>query len=146
MATARFQVLSLPRPTTDLPTPGTSAVKSSTGRSKKSVPVPSPQPRRFTWRFLAGNNRSLATAAQIFPDAGSCIAAMHELKRGLANAACEYSRDEAGLWRWTVRVEGTMAASSNGYRRHLRAKITCDTFFALAADPAAIANVHVVYR
>lgn len=85
-------------------------------------------------------------ATEVFPDATSCIAAMHELKRGLAAAACEFSRDDDGLWRWTVSIEGNPAAASHSYRRQVRARITCDTFFALAGDPTVLDNVQVVYR
>lgn len=143
MAIARFQVVSLPRAVPDY--------RPATPRHAKRLAAEPPaparvQPRRFTWRFLAANNRSLATATEIFPDAASCIAAMEELKRGLADAACEFTRDESGLWRWTVRVDQTAAASSYSYRRQVRARITCDTFFALATDLSTSDNVQVVYR
>lgn len=140
MATARFQVVSLPRPL-----PESRPMSVHDAKTRDAEP-PLPPPRRFTWRFLAANNRSLAIATEIFPDATSCIAALHELRRGLELAACEFSRDDAGLWRWTVRVDGNVAASSQSYRRQVRARITCDTFFALAGKAAALDNVQVVYR
>ncbi len=139
MVTARFQVVSLPRSV-----PAYSSVSGK--RSATQVEAAPSQSRRFTWRFLAANNRSLAMATEVFPDAISCIAALHQLKRGLAEAACELSRDEDGLWRWTVRLGDVIATSSHRYPRQVRAKITCDTFFALADDPAALHNIQVVYR
>lgn len=139
MGTARFQVVSLPRSV-----PHSQPVLPEPSRARAAEALPAQ--RRFTWRFLAANNRSLATATDVFPDAASCIAAMQELRRGLATAVREFSRDDDGLWRWTVRLDGDVAASSNSYRRQVRARITCDTFFALAGDPSALDNVQVVYR
>ncbi len=134
--TARFQVVSLPRRTVD-------------DRVDGAVPAPAADVRprrRFTWRFLAANNRSLATVDGFFPDAASCIASIHELKRGLKSAECDYVRDENGLWTWVVHVDQAVVASTHRYPRQLRARMTCESFRLLASDPAATRNVQVVYR
>jgi len=131
---ARFQVVSVPRRRDDGPVDGERAGSAPTSR------------RRFTWRFLAANNRALAMADAWYPDAASCIASIHELKRGLKSADCEFLRDAKGLWTWRVRADSTVASSTHRYPRQLRARMTCESFFALADDPAAVANVSVVYR
>lgn len=139
MAGARFQVVSLPRSVLDS--------RSAAARDAKVRATEPPTPgRRFTWRFLAANNRSLATATTVFPDASSCLEALRAVRRALPIAVCEFSRDDDGLWRWTIRLDDVEVASATSYRRHVRARITCDNFLALAGDPATLENVQVVYR
>lgn len=139
MAVARFQVVSLPRTTAEVP----SVKFDDDGVVVRVEPT---RRRRFTWRFLAANNRSLAMASTVYPDVSSCLAALYDLKRGLDTAQCEYLRDDKGMWRWVVRVGDSTAASSNGYPRQVRARLTCESFFHLAADPQALQNVQFVYR
>lgn len=127
---ARFQVLCLPRQQGADP----------------NIPDVAAGRRRFTWRFLAANNRSLAVAGASFPDATSCVAAIHDLKRGLKSARCELERDAKGHWTWSVRVDRAVVASAHSYPRQLRARMTCENFFELASDPAALADMKVVYR
>ena len=141
MATARFQVVSLPRPAAE---PAERALVNGALRARRD---PSPPPaRRFVWRFLAANNRSLAQATTVYPDARSCFEAMNDMKQNLAEAVCELTRDEDGLWMWTVRLSTDVVASTHRYPRQVRARLTCDTFLALAATPDVFENVQVVYR
>lgn len=135
--TARFQVVSLPKRAAD--------DRSGDGGQAPNVTAARPR-RRFTWRFLAANNRSLAAASGSFPDAASCLASIHELKVGLESAECEYIRDDNGLWTWVVRVDREVVASTHRYPRQLRARMTCESFCQLASEPAATQNVQVVYR
>lgn len=102
--------------------------------------------RHFTWRFLAANNRSLAVADAWFPDATTCVEAIHDIKRGLKTAECEFVRDDKGHWTWCVRVDLLVVSSAHSYPRQLRARMTCESFFELASAPAALADMRVVYR
>lgn len=134
---ARFQVISLAKQY---------AGDQADGVKQEPADAAARPRRRFTWRFLAANNRSLAAASGSYPDAASCIASIHELKRGLKAAECEYIRDEKGLWTWVVRVDRAVVASTHRYPRQLRARMTCESFCELAIEPAATMNVQVVYR
>lgn len=127
MASARFQIVSIARP----------VARGAAGRSTA---------RRFTWRFLAANNRSLAATTAVFTDVDACLADLLALQRGLPGAASEYTRDATGKWRWAVRVAETGAASTHGYARQLRARTTCATFLTLVAQVDARGGVQVVYR
>lgn len=141
MAVARFQVLSLPRSVAAL-----SAVTSAVSGRATPPEIDVVMPRRFTWRFLAANNRALAVASNSFADASSCVEAMYELRSRLATAKREIIRGEDGLWMWKVVLDTDVATSSHRFRRQVRARMTCDTFFALAADDASLEAVQVVYR
>ena len=132
MASARFQVVSLPR----------DAVSDAPAGNKEADSVGSG--RRFVWRFLAANNRSLATASDVYPDVESCLRAVTDVKQGVQSVDPQFTREADGKWQWTIPVKDGAARSTHSYRRQVRARLTCATFLELVAEPGVI--VQVVYR
>lgn len=100
----------------------------------------------FAWRFLSGNNRSMATSALTYPDAGACLAAVRELQRELGLTVGMTSQNGSGLWLWRIRLAGTdLAVSTRKYHRRVRARLACQSFLDLAGAVAPTAEVQVVH-
>ncbi|MGH3872607.1 MAG: hypothetical protein ACRDSR_14050 [Pseudonocardiaceae bacterium] len=101
----------------------------------------------FAWRFMAANNRSLARSTRIAPDVESCLETIRILQKRLPDAVGETSRNGNGQWVWRVRVAGeVVATATRTYQRHVRARLTCDSFLELVAEVAPSAPVQVIYR
>jgi hypothetical protein len=109
--------------------------------------VPHPRERGFTWRFMSGNNRSLAKSAHTFADVESCLATIRTLQEGLQLAAGETSRNGHGQWVWRIRLDDeVVATAARSYPREIRARMTCNAFLQLVAATAGSAPVQVMYR
>lgn len=104
------------------------------------------QGHNFAWRFLSGNNRSMATSAGTYPDAGSCLVAVRELQRDLERSIGVTSQNGSGLWLWRIRLaDADLAVSTRRYHRRVRARLACQSFLDLAAGIAPSAEVQVVH-
>ena len=119
MADARFQMITLS------PTRGT-------------------PPSCVVWRFLSGNNRTLAQSVQCFPDDEACLLSVRELRSELAGAAVLPARDERGMWSWRLRVGDVgLAASSRRYQRRIRAQEAGESFRHYAAETGEVETVRL---
>ena len=104
------------------------------------------QGHNFAWRFLSANNRSMATSAASYPDAGTCLAAVRELQRELGLAVGVTSQNGSGLWLWRIRLaDSDLAVSTRRYHRRVRARLACQSFLDLAGAIAQNAEVQVVH-
>jgi uncharacterized protein YegP (UPF0339 family) len=104
------------------------------------------QSNGYAWRFLSANNRSMATSASTYPDAGACLVAVRKLQSDLSLAVGVTSQNGNGLWLWRIRVaESDLAISTRRYQRRVRARLACQSFLDLAAAVAPSAGVQVVH-
>lgn len=104
------------------------------------------QSNGYAWRFLSANNRSMATSASTYPDAGACLVAVRKLQSDLSLAVGVTSQNGNGLWLWRIRVaESDLAVSTRRYQRRVRARLACQSFLDLAAAVAPSVGVQVVH-
>jgi hypothetical protein len=99
-----------------------------------------------TWRLLSGNNRDLGRAAQSFPDATACLAAIERLRVALAEPVVTVtSPDGRSRWTWRIAVDSVDGAvSSRVYQRRVQAESACAVFLGLAADAPVTGVVRLV--
>jgi hypothetical protein len=126
VAAARFELYALARTGT------------ARARWQQDAPV--------TWRLLSGNNRDLGRAAESFPDAATCLAAIERLRTALASPAVSVSSpDGRSRWTWRIAVETVdSAVSSRVYQRRVQAEAACAVFLGLAADAPVAGVVRLV--
>ncbi|HKS99263.1 MAG TPA: hypothetical protein VJT31_07010 [Rugosimonospora sp.] len=127
MAAARFELYALVRPA------------GARARTLAGVPV--------TWRLLSGNNRDLGRAAGTFADVPACLAALNQLREGLAGdpLVSITSPDGRTRWVWRVAVSAIDAAvASRVYQRRVQAEAACAVFLELAADAPVTEVVRLV--
>jgi uncharacterized protein YegP (UPF0339 family) len=91
-----------------------------------------PGEARFGWRMLAANNREVARSASTFADITSCVEALRDLRRHVADGLPISSRTGRADWSWRLRVGNTDgAASSRTYQRRLQCEAACALFLEL---------------
>lgn len=145
MAAARFQVVTVARhggiPALRRP------VRGSAFERRKVIEPSTSTTRTFTWRFLAANNRRLATAATSFGQVQECLESIRALQKGLSRAVMVLVQESPGRWVWRLRIDGTeQAVSHQGYPRRVRARLACESFLALIPGTRAVTELHVLHR
>jgi uncharacterized protein YegP (UPF0339 family) len=81
------------------------------------------------WRFIASNNRVIANGGEGTEDASVARGLLADLQSEIAVATPTSYRDSAGRWRWDVRSEGTvLATSSRWYHRRVECESTLAQF------------------
>lgn len=87
------------------------------------------------WRLLGGNNVSLGSAADDFPDADDCLSAISWLNANVVELTSEFSHSSGGRWRWRLRSgEQVVAVASHAYGRRIEAQRGLERFRAAAAE------------
>ncbi len=98
-----------------------------------------------SWRFLSGNNRSLARSVPTYPDVDSCMAAIRELREKLPTAVGSTVRNGSGTWTWRIRAaDFDLAVSSGRFERRLRARMACESFMEMVVAASTVDVVQVV--
>jgi uncharacterized protein YegP (UPF0339 family) len=95
------------------------------------------------WRFIAANNRELARSSDA-EDEGDALAALADLRLGLAAASAVLYLDPMGRWRWDLQTAGGgRVQASRGYQRRTECEAALSQFLLTSPGSAIVTRVAV---